>query len=161
MPAQPSPLGAVARGVVAGVAGTAAMTAWQEVAQRLRSAGGDDARGEDDGAGPPPDPWEQASVPAKVGRRLLEGVLRRPVPPRRIGLLTNVLHRGYGTGGGAVGGRGGGTVRPRRRLRAGLGLGGFVWAMSSAELVPRGLYAPPWTYPPLELALDLSYHLAY
>jgi hypothetical protein len=24
-----------------------------------------------------------------------------------------------------------------------------------------GLYAPPWTYPPGELALDLSYHLVY
>ena len=33
--------------------------------------------------------------------------------------------------------------------------------MSYAELVPLGLYAPPWTYAPKDLALDWSYHLAY
>jgi hypothetical protein len=33
--------------------------------------------------------------------------------------------------------------------------------MSYAQLVPMGLYAPPWTYPPRELALDLSYHVVY
>ena len=33
--------------------------------------------------------------------------------------------------------------------------------MSYVQLVPMGLYEPPWRYPPKELALDLSYHLAY
>jgi hypothetical protein len=158
MPTQPSPLGAVARGVVAGVAGTAAMTAWQDVAQRLRSAGADE---DGDGAESPQDPWEQASAPAKVGRRLLEGVLHKPVPADRIGLLTNVMHWGYGTGWGALWGLVAGTARPRRRVRAGVAFGTFVWAMSYAELVPMGLYEPPWASPPQELALDLSYHLAY
>jgi len=33
--------------------------------------------------------------------------------------------------------------------------------MSYVQLVPMGLYDPPWKTPPQELALDLSYHLAY
>lgn len=33
--------------------------------------------------------------------------------------------------------------------------------MSYVELVPMGLSKPPWTYPPKELAMDLSYHLVY
>lgn len=36
-----------------------------------------------------------------------------------------------------------------------------VWLVSYLTLVPMGLYQPPWRYPPGELALDLSYHLAY
>ena len=36
-----------------------------------------------------------------------------------------------------------------------------VWSASYGELVPLGIYEPPWKYPPEELALDLSYHLAY
>lgn len=33
--------------------------------------------------------------------------------------------------------------------------------MSYAQLVPMGLCDPPWSYPPKDLALDLSHHLAY
>jgi hypothetical protein len=39
--------------------------------------------------------------------------------------------------------------------------GSAVWASSYAELVPMGIYELPWKYKPQELALDLSYHLAY
>jgi hypothetical protein len=49
----------------------------------------------------------------------------------------------------------------RRPLIRGLAFGTVVWAMSYVELVPLGLYEPPWKYPPEELAFDLSYHLAY
>jgi hypothetical protein len=36
-----------------------------------------------------------------------------------------------------------------------------VWTAAYAELVPLGISKKPWEYPPQELALDLSYHLAY
>jgi hypothetical protein len=67
------------------------MTAWQELAARLRS---DEEPG---GAGEPSSPWDQAPAPAQVARRMIEGVF----------------------------------------------------------------YRLPWTYPPAELALDVSYHLVY
>jgi hypothetical protein len=33
--------------------------------------------------------------------------------------------------------------------------------MSYVQLVPMGLYKPPWKYPPKDLAMDLSSHLVY
>ncbi len=47
------------------------------------------------------------------------------------------------------------------RLRRALLFGTGVWTMSYVQLVPMGLYQPPWKYPPKELAIDLSFHLAY
>jgi uncharacterized membrane protein YagU involved in acid resistance len=152
-----TPAGAVARGALAGIAGTAVMTGWQLLAAKLRAPGEKDTGAQDD---PPQDPWDAASAPAKVAKRIGEGVFQREVSPDLIPLLTNVMHWGYGTGWGAVygiaaGGRQVGTVR------AGAAFGTAVWASSYAQLVPMGLYEPPWKYPPAELALDLSYHVVY
>ena len=46
-------------------------------------------------------------------------------------------------------------------MLAGLGFGVGVWAVSYAQLVPLGIYDPPWAYPSGELAEDLSYHAVY
>lgn len=46
-------------------------------------------------------------------------------------------------------------------LRHGLLFGVGVWAASYAQLVPLGIYEPPWRYPPKTLVFDLSYHLVY
>lgn len=70
------------------------------------------------------------------------------------------MHWGYGTSWGSVYGLVAGS-RGRSRLRDGALFGAGVWVMSYVQLVPMGLYDPPWTYPAEELALDLSYHLAY
>lgn len=149
-----TPLEAVARGLAAGVAGTAAMTGWQALSARLWSSD------EEASAGAPDDPWAQASVPARLGRRVIEGVFEREVPPDKIGVLTNVMHWGYGTAWGAIYGLIEGSS-PRHATRRGLAFGTGVWALSYAQLVPIGLYEPPWKYAPSELALDLSYHVAY
>ncbi|HTX31397.1 MAG TPA: hypothetical protein VMD09_08420 [Solirubrobacteraceae bacterium] len=141
------------RGLVAGVFGTATMTAWQELSAKLQSSEGAGSQGESD-------PWAQAPAPAKVGRLLL-GALGYEVPADKIDLLTNVMHWGYGTTWGAVYGAVMGNAADRRPLARGLGFGTCVWLMSYAQLVPLGIYQPPWKYPPQELALDLSYHLAY
>jgi len=146
----------VARGLAAGVAGTAAMTGWQELSSRLRDGGGSG-----EGSEPPADPWEQASTPAQVARKILSGVFDRDPPPERIPLLTNVMHWGYGTTWGAVYGLLAGSARRVRPLRSGLAFGTAVWVASYAQLVPMGLYQPPWRYGATELAFDLSYHLAY
>lgn len=82
-----TPLGAAARGLVAGLIGNAAMTA--------HLVAPDDSEG-DSAEDRPEDPWEQAPAPAKVGRRISEGVFDRRVPPERIPLLANAMHWGYG-----------------------------------------------------------------
>ena len=156
-----TPLGAVARGLAAGVVGTAAMTAAQELSSRLQASGGNgDQQQDDEQREQPNDPWEQASAPAKVARRILEGVFQREVPPDAIPALTHATHWGYGTGWGAVYGLVQGS-RPRPALRSGLGFGTFVWAMAYVQLVPMGLYEPPWKYSPTDLGMELGFHLAY
>jgi hypothetical protein len=39
--------------------------------------------------------WEQAPS-AQLGRRLIEGVFQRQLPPERGALVNNLMHRGYG-----------------------------------------------------------------
>jgi hypothetical protein len=144
----PTPLGAIARGLLAGAGGTAAMTAYQTAISN-----GDDGKSSGD-------PWKDAPAPAKVAKRILEGVFHREVSPAQIPLLTNAMHWSYGTAWGAVYGVVQGTVRTRALLLGpAFGLG--VWAASYAALVPMGIYRPPWRYAPNELAADLSYHLVY
>jgi hypothetical protein len=146
-----TPLGAVARGLAAGAAGTAAMTAWQELAAKLNDSTGSDSKGQR---------WEDAPAPAQVARRILKGVFRRDVSADRIPLLTNAMHWGYGTAWGGVYGLVQGTVRANPLLN-GLLCGAGVWGASYAQLVPMGLYEPPWEYPAKIVAKDLSYHLVY
>ena len=153
----PTALGAVARGLLAGAVGTAAMTAWQELSSRLQSPGSEEGDG---GGEPPQDPWEQASAPAQVARRVIEGVFQRDAPPESIPALTHGMHWGYGTGWGAVYG----LVQGSRRtgsVGTGLAFGTGVWVMSYVQLVPMGLYELPSKYAPRELAMELSYHLVY
>jgi hypothetical protein len=134
------------------VIGTAAMTAAQELSAKLMSSGG--------GGEEPSDPWEQASTPAKVARKLSNALLDKDPPPESIPTLTNVMHWAYGTSWGAAYGLAHGTA-PDRPLRRGLAFGAFVWAMSYVELVPMGLYQPPWEYGAQSIALEVGYHLAY
>ena len=138
------------------------MTAWQEVSTKFQSSAEDGGQGgqPESRTQPRPDPWEQASAPAQVGRKILEGVFDAEVPPERIGLLTNAMHWGYGLSWGALYGLIQETARGPA-LRDGLLFGAGVWAMSYVMLVPMGLYQPPWKYAPKELAMDLSYHVAY
>ena len=67
-------------------------------------------------------------------------------------LLTNAMHWLYGVSWGAVYG----LTRPN-----GLVFGTGVWAAAYAELVPLGIYKPPWEYEAKKLALDWSYHAVY
>ena len=137
----PSPIGAVSRGLAAGVAGTAAMTLYQTAVAKGRGS-------------------EASTTPAEVGKRLIRGVFHRRFDEDRTPMLNNAMHWGYGTSWGAVyaltDGLGDIPVLPR-----GLGFGTSVWGASLLELPAMKLAPPVWEYPPLELVLDLSYHLVY
>jgi uncharacterized membrane protein YagU involved in acid resistance len=153
------PLGAIARGIAAGVVGTGCMTVTQTLPAKLRSSHGS----QDEQTARPQgeqDPWEQASAPAKVAKRISEEIFHHAVAPSRIPLLTHGMHWGYGTAWGVVYG-----LLPASRspapVRRGLFFGTAVWAMSYVQLVPMGIYEPPWKYPPRDIAMEVGYHLAY
>jgi hypothetical protein len=140
------------RGVAAGLVGTAAMTAAQLLAARIRGEPSDT---------PVPSRWSDAPAPAQVAKKAAdtigEGdrVTRRDVPR-----LTTAMHWSYGTALGVLYALAARIVRPSPVL-GGLGYGVGVWSASYAQLVPLGIYEPPWNYPLRELALDLGYHLVY
>ncbi len=139
--AGPTPLGALARGLLAGAAGTAVMTGAQLAYYRAT------------GASP-------STTPAQVARRLIEGLLQREVPEERTELLNNAMHALYGTSWGTAYGLVAGTVRPRA-LRGGLLFGLGVWGASLVELPALGLAPPVWDYSPSALAADVGFHLVY
>jgi hypothetical protein len=149
---KPSPLGALFRGLLAGAGGTALMTGYQEL---LQSKDQDGERPQNEA-----ERWKQAPAPAQVAKRILEGIFHVDVPAERIPLLTNATHWAYGTSLGAVYGLVQGTIRANP-VAHGLAFGAGAWAFSYAQLVPMGIYEPPWNYPGKTLAVDLSYHLVY
>jgi hypothetical protein len=101
-----------------------------------------------------------APAPARVAKLIGERVFHLEVSAEKIGFLTNAMHWGTGTGWGAAYGL---LAATRRRSTPGDGLafGTVVWGTSYAQLVPLGIYEPPWKYSPRVLAFDISYHLVY
>jgi hypothetical protein len=142
----------VLRGVVAGVVGTGAMTAYQLAIAK--------ARGKPLST-PVPHRWADAPAPAQVAKKAADAlgqghrVTREDVP-----FLTTAMHWSYGISWGAVYGAAAGAAAPGP-APAGLAFGTGVWSAGYAQLVPLGIYQPPWRYPAKEVALDLSYHLVY
>jgi hypothetical protein len=152
-----TPLGAVARGLVAGAVGTGAMDAL--LYARYRRAHGKE------GFGPWEfssglDSWEQAPAPAQVGRRLVEGLFERELPPQRARLVNNITHWAYGILGGVQYGIVAGSLRTPR-IRYGLPFGAGVWAAGYVVLPAAKLYQPIWRYDRVTLTKDLSAHLVY
>jgi uncharacterized membrane protein YagU involved in acid resistance len=144
--------GSLARGLVAGWVGTALMTAYQLAVKKARGERLDT---------PVPRTWREAPPPAQVVKKGATALGRgQIVTKEQVPLVTNVMHWLYGTSWGVAYGVAARRLRPDPVAGA-AGLGGAVWATAYAELVPLGIYKPPWRYPPSELALDLSYHLVY
>jgi hypothetical protein len=142
----------VLRGLAAGAAGTAAMTAYQLAVAKLQGK---------PLSTPVPERWADAPAPAQVAKKLADAVgqgerfTREDVP-----LLTNAMHWLTGISWGVAYAAARRAQRPRL-VGNGLVFGGSVWCASYAQLVPLGIYQPPWKYPVRVLALDLSYHLVY
>jgi hypothetical protein len=152
MPSFPrTPLGAVGAGALAGLGGTAVMTAVQLVEARLRGSSGPSE---------PPETWEDAPAPAQVGERIAEGVFERPLPLEQAATITNVMHWSYGTawgvGFGLLQGSLGLPVAP-----AAAAFGTLVWGSDYVILPAMRIYRPAWKYPASTLAVDLARHLAY
>jgi hypothetical protein len=152
-----TPLGAVARGVVAGAVGTAAMDALL-FARYHRNGGDSGFEAWESSAGL--DSWDQAPAPAQVGKRLVEGLFRRGLAPKRARLVNNVTHWAYGVLGGVQYGLVAGSLKAPR-VRYGLPFGASVWAAGYVILPAAKLYKPIWEYDRMTLAKDLTAHLAY
>jgi hypothetical protein len=150
--AQPSLSGSIGRGIVAGAVGTAVMTGLQLAVRKARGERLDT---------PVPRTWADAPAPAQVVKKAAEAVGHgRDVTKKHVPLITNLMHWGYGLWWGTAYGLTARATNPNP-VAAGPVLGIGVWTAAYAELVPLGVYKKPWEYPPQELALDLSYHLAY
>lgn len=156
-----TPIGGLARGLLAGAAGTAAMDLlWY---RRYRQGGGESGFTAWEFASGAQS-WEQAPAPAQVGRRLYEGFFQRGLPTDDIARVNNVTHWGYGAGWGAVYGAVVGSLRPAPRLQRllyGLPFGATVWTSSYILLPLAKLYKPIWQYDSATLAKDLTAHLTY
>lgn len=152
-----TPLGAIARGVLAGMVGTAAMDVL--LFARYRKAGGEsDFAPWEFSSGI--SSWEQAPAPAQVGKRLVEGLFERQLPGQSAALVNNVTHWTYGIFGGVQYGILAGSLSTPRVLY-GLPFGASVWAASYVVLPAAKLYKPIWEYGPTTLVKDLSAHLLY
>lgn len=155
--AKVTPIGTIARGLVAGAVGTAAMDALLFV--RYRRAGGTRSALEwelSQGV----TSWEDAPAPAQVGKRLTEGLFQVTLPDSDAALVNNVAHWAYGMLGGAQCGLFMESLR-RPRVVYGLPFGASVWAAGYVILPAAKLYKPVWDYDRMTLAKDLSAHLVY
>lgn len=152
-----TPLGAVARGLVAGAVGTAAMDLVQFA--RYKRGGGEERLPAWEFSAGLKD-WEQAPAPAHIGKRIVEGVFQRQLPPERAALTNNLVHWGYGIAWGGLFGLVEGSVRSPK-VRHGLALGATVWTASYIFLPLARLYRPIWEYDAKVLAKDLGDQLVY
>jgi hypothetical protein len=152
-----TPAGAIARGLLAGAAGTAAMDALLFARYRV---GGGTARAKAWELSEGLSGWEDAPAPAQVGRRLVEGLFDVRIPSTRARLLNNVTHWAFGMFSGAQYGVVAGSLA-RPRIRYGLAFGATVWASGYVILPAAKLYEPIWKYDRTTLEKDLSAHLVY
>jgi hypothetical protein len=104
--------------------------------------------------------WDQAPAPAQLGKRLVEGLFQRKLPPRREPLVNNITHWGYGMLVGVQYGLVAESL-PTPRIRYGLPFGAAVWASSYVVLPAVKLYKPIWEYDLRTLVKDLTAHLVY
>jgi hypothetical protein len=155
--AHETPLGAVIKGAVAGVVGTLAMDlVWFS---RYRRSGGDQSFIQWDLASGT-DGYENASAPAQVGKRVVEGLFQIELDPKTARPMTNVVHWATGAGWGTAHGIVHGSMAKPSPL-GGLLSGAVAWGTSYATLGPIGLYKPIWEYDAGTLWKDLSAHLAF
>jgi len=137
-----TPLGVLARGLVASALGTLAMD--MLLFSRYRRGGGDlGFAAWESSAGL--DKWEEAPDPAQVGKRIVEGLFDRALPSDRARLVNNVTHWVFGLANGAQYGLVAGSLR-NPRLRYGLPFGAGVWATGYIVLPAAKLYQPIWRY---------------
>jgi hypothetical protein len=148
----------VRNGVIAGIVGTAAMDLlWY---RRYRRDGGQDGLLDwEFSAGT--ESYEDAGVPAQVGKRVVEGALQTELEPGTARTMNNVVHWATGIGWGTLHAVLLASAKREPRVAYGFATGTSAWAASYAMLAPMKLYKPIWEYPPSVLGKDLSAHLVY
>ena len=156
MTRQMTPVGAVLRGLIAATAGTAAMDLQKYLAYRMRGGTTSFPDWEFGGI----DNWNEASVPGKVGERLLKAWTEKHPDPKWAGLTSNMVHWGFGIQWGVPFGIVAGSRRPLAVL-LGPPFGTVVWLFGYAVLPLGHFYKPIWTYDAATLAKDLGSHLVY
>jgi hypothetical protein len=147
-------LRSVGKGVLAGVAGTALMTAYQEGVARARgkSAAAEQLK--------EPRTWAEAPAPAQLAKRVSEGLFNKRVVKRQAPLITTTVHWSYGAALGGAYGLAASRLHRNPALQ-GVAFGTAVWGLAYASLAPLGIYEAPWRYPAKALGIDFSYHLVY
>jgi hypothetical protein len=152
-----TPLGAVGRGLVAGMVGTLAMDVLLFASYKRDGGKSGFAAWESskDLSG-----WEEAPAPAHVGKRITEGLFARELPPERARLVNNITHWTTGIAGAVQYGILAGSL-DNPRIRYGLPFGASVWAGGYVVLPAAKLYQPIWEYDRRTLGKDLSAHLVF
>lgn len=152
-----TPLAAVIGGAVAGAAGTLAMDlVWY---RRHRRTGGEAGFYQWEFS-TNFESYEEAPAPAKVGKRLIEGVLQTELPAETVGLLNNTVHWLTGMMWGTAHGIVAGSIRVPE-LVSGPATGATAWAAAYTVLGAADLYKPIWEYDARVLWRDLSAHIVY
>jgi hypothetical protein len=151
-----TPLAVVAKGLLAGVIGTASMDTARYV--MYRRAGGTDSPLAWEFA--PVDSWEQAPDPGQVVKRLIEGFTQRELPDRWAFPISTIAHWSYGSAWASLYSVLVGSLRRPNPLY-GVPFGATVWVSDYIFLPAAGLYKPIWEYDAKTLAKDLGGHLAY
>jgi hypothetical protein len=127
----------VGKGIVAGAAGTAAMTVSSTIEENLRGR-------------------ESSDTPARAAGKVLGVQPRDPAGGQR---FSNVVHWGYGTGWGAV--RGLLAVLGLRGARASFAHFVLVWGTEQVMLPALEVTPPSWEWGTEEIAVDALHHLVY
>ncbi len=146
----------MARGALAGVAGTAAMDLFQYLKYRAGGANDGPVSWEFSSV----TGWEGAPAPAQIGKRAFEAVFTRKLPDRAANRVNNVMHWGYGISWAAALGLVAASTE-RTRARLGPVFGTVVFLADYVVLPPTGLYQPIWTYDAKTLGKDWASHLVY
>lgn len=149
--------GVLAKGAAAGLAGTAAMDlVWFA---RYRRSGGKNGFVEWEFSSGLED-WQDAPAPAQVGKRLVETLFRRELPPEAAASTNNATHWGTGMMWGALFGLATARLAPPT-IRHGLVLGPAAWLAGYVVLPLVKVYRPIWEYDAKTLGRDLSAHVAF
>ncbi len=136
-----TPLGALTRGLAAGLIGAGVMAEAQVAIQKQLGI-------------------SQSGTTGEIGKRILEGVFQREVDEELKQKLDWIVHSAYsslvGGGYGLVKGADGTS-----NIRDGAMFGAIVEGMAFVLLNAMKLSPPPWEEPPKYLVLDVAGHQAY
>src|SRR5262245_29557929 len=125
-----SPLGALARGLVAGAAGSLAQSVFHKATRRVRPPS-------PRGVFEPPEPAQVGEPSTEtVARRLVEEMMQRgPLTPRQKRVGGRLVHVGFGAAWGGLYGLLRESLPRRGGGLAGVAFGALVWALGD-ELIP-------------------------